>query len=141
METLKTAKPLRMDSNKVKMYYWTTLSISIFILILNTGLWLIVLGLIILPVIILHIIVGLRLNMFENYEKPMLISSTSLLIFALIRPEGVHSFNDSGLSAFLKLFGLYWGFSSHFENHFFVSSIVLLLLQLIIEITLIRSKK
>jgi hypothetical protein len=129
-----------MMSNKVIMYYWITFLVSIFILILNTGLWLIVSGLIILPVIILHIIVGLRLNMFETYEKPMLISSTFLLIFALIRPDGVHSFNNSGLSSFLRLFGLSWGYSNRFEDYFFVSSIILLLLQLLIEITLIRLK-
>jgi hypothetical protein len=130
-----------MESNKVKIYYWTTLFISVFILILNTGLWLILLGFIILPIIILHISVGLRINIFEIHKKLMLISSTSLLTFALIRPDGVHSLNDSGLSSFLELFGLSWGYSIHFENHFFVSSIVLLLLQLIIEITLIRFKK
>lgn len=130
-----------MESNKVKIYYWTTLLISIFILILNTGLLLIVLGIIILPTIILHISVGLKQNIFEAYKTPMLISSTSFLTFALVRPDGVYSFNSSGLSSFLELFGLFWGYSEHYENHFLVSSIILLLFQLSIEITLIRFKK
>jgi hypothetical protein len=130
-----------MNIKRVKIYYWTTLALSIIILLLNFGLILFVLGLIIiLPVILLHIVVGLRLDKIETHKNSVIVSATTLLIFSLIRPDGGHTLSDTGLSSVLKIFGIIWGYCYNYENYFFFISMLILLFQVIMEIRLIRLK-
>src|SRR5688572_339193 len=125
-----------MSLNTIKTFYWTTFGLSIIVLPLNFGLGLVVFGLVILPVIILHDIVGLNLSRIEHHKTLIILSGINLLIFALIRPDGVHTFTDNGLSSVLDIFGITAGYNRVYENYFFVGSLILLLVQLIMEIRL-----
>jgi hypothetical protein len=130
-KTLKT-----MSFKAIKIFYWTTLGLSIVILPLNFGLGLIAIGLVILPILILHTAIGLNLSKLENYKNSLVFSGTNLLIFALIRPDGVHAFTDNGLSSILDLFGVYGGYNREYEDYFFFGSLSLLLIQAIADIRL-----
>lgn len=116
-----------MNYKGVKIYYWVTLALSIVILFLNFGIALMLFGLIILPVIVLHTVTGLRLNKIEPQKKSIIVSATTLLIFSLIRPDGVHTLHDTGLSSVLEIFGIFWGYCYNFENYFVLLSLIILL--------------
>lgn len=120
----------------LKIFYWATFSAAVIILPLNFGLGLIGMGLFILPVLILHLIVALSLNKLHDRKALVTLSGLNLLIFALVRPDGVHSFTDNGLSALLEIFGIHGGYNSKYENYFFYTSLVLLVLQVIINLWL-----
>ena len=125
-----------MSLKAIKAFYWTTFGLSVIILPLNFGLELITVGLVILPILILHLSVGVRLNKIENYKISIILSGANLLIFALIRPDGVHAFTDTGLSSILEIFGIYAGYDHEYEDYFFVGSLILLLFQGIMDIRL-----
>ena len=100
-----------------------------------------VLGIIILPVIVLHIIIGLGIDKIKTHKTLIFLSATTLLLFSLIRPDGVHTLNDTGLSSILDKFGIIWGDCYNYENHFVFASLTILLFQVIIEIRLMKHKK
>jgi hypothetical protein len=116
----------------IKVFYWTTFGLSIIILPLNFGLGLVAMGLVILPLLILHLTIGLRVNRLENNIVSIFLSAVNLLLFALIRPDGVHAITDNGLSSALDIFGINAGYNRNYENHFFIGSFILLLVQVII---------
>ena len=116
--------------------YWGTFALSVFVLQLNIGLGIIVMIWAIIPVLILHAIVGLRLNKIEQRKDLLTISSLNLLAFSLIRPDGVHAFTDNGLSSLLWIFGVDGGYNRGYENYFFWGSVVLLVGQVVIELIL-----
>lgn len=120
----------------VKIYFWTTFGISVVIMLLNFGLGLIALGIVILPILILHLQNGLRLDKLQNHRTGIILSASNLLIFALIRPDGVHAFTNSGLSSILDLLGLNLGYKYKIGDYLFFPSLILLLLQVIIDIRL-----
>lgn len=125
-----------MGINSIKGIFWLTFGLSIVILPLNIGLGLMVLGLVILPVLILHLNVGLSLNKIQNHKGAIVCSAINLLVFALVRPDGVHAFTESGLSSLLSIIGINAGYNYKHENYFFYSSLVLLLVQVIIDLRL-----
>ena len=130
-----------MNLKAIKKFYWTTFGLSLVILPLNIGLGIVVIGLVILPVLILHFIIGLNLSKIEHHISLIILSGINLLIFALIRPDGVHTFTDNGLSSALDIFGINAGYNREYENYFFVGSLILLIAQLIMEIRLIKLVK
>ncbi len=125
-----------MSLGTIKTFYWTTFGLSVIILPLNIGLGLIALGLVILPILILHLTIGVGLNKIPNHKTSIILSASNLLIFALIRPDGVHAFTDNGLSSLLDIFGIYAGYDRKYENGFFVASLILLLVQVIMDVRL-----
>ncbi len=125
-----------MEFKTVKLFFWTTFVLSIAILFLNLGLGLIAFGIILLPVFILHFAIGLSLDRIQKHRTAIILSSLNLLTFVLIRPDGVHAFTESGLSSILNIFGVNARYSRQYEDYFFSASLVLLLLQLIIDLRL-----
>jgi hypothetical protein len=123
-------------SNFIKYYYWVTFGLSIVALLANVGIGLIALGIALVPTVILHVQNGLHLKRFGNHKKLILLSSTNLLIFALVRPDGVHSLDENGLSAVLDLFGVHSGYDSAYENHLTITALLLLALQLFLDLRL-----
>lgn len=125
-----------MSFRGIKTFYWVTFGLSVIILALNFGLGLLVLGLLILPVLIIHLTIGLKLDKFENYKTSIILSAINLLAFALIRPDGIHTLTDNGLSSVLGIFGIFAGYNRKYENYFEIVSLVLLLIQAIMDLRL-----
>jgi hypothetical protein len=105
-------------------------------LLLNVGIGLIALGLVILPILMLHFIIGLSLTKLQNHKPTVILSAINLLTFALLRPDGVHSLSDNGLSSFLDLVGISAGYNRDYEDYFVYSSLLLLLVQVILDLRL-----
>jgi hypothetical protein len=120
----------------IKNFYWITFGLSVIVLVLNFGLGLLGLGIIILPVLILHFTVELSLHRIKNSSLLIVISACNLLAFALIRPDGVHTTTDNGLSSLLDIFVISGGFDSSYENHYFIASLILLIVQIVFDLTL-----
>jgi hypothetical protein len=130
-----------MNWKLVKIFYWTTFGLSVLILPLNFGLGLFAIGLVILPILVLHLTIGLRLNRIKIRTVSIILSGINLLLFSLIRPDGVHTFTDNGLSSFLDIFGIQAGYNHNYEDHFFIGSLMLLLFQAIMDIRLRKIAK
>jgi len=130
-----------MNFTTIKIFYWTTFGLSLIILPLNFGLGLVAIGLVILPLLILHLAVGLGVNRLKNHIVSIILSAVNLLLFAFIRPDGVHAITDNGLSSALDIFGINAGYNRNYENHFFIGSLILLLIQAIMDIRLWKIAK
>ncbi|NMM47745.1 hypothetical protein [Marinigracilibium pacificum] len=124
-----------------KIIYWFLFLISVLILLVNFGIGLMAMSIIIIPVLGLHIYNGINLDKIKDYKIAVLASSVNFLLFVLIRPDGVHSLNENGLSSFLSLFHINFGYNKNLENFSFFTSIILLFTQLFIEIKLRRMVK
>jgi hypothetical protein len=129
-----------MSYKSIRNFYWALFGLSLLTLALNFGLGLFALGIIILPVLMLHLVLGLSLDKVQDHKSLIILSSFNLLAFALVRPDGVHTISDNGLSSFLELFGIYAGYDAQFENLYFLASIILLVAQLVIELRLRKLK-
>ena len=127
---------ISMNNTVIKVFYWAAFALSLFILPLNFGLGLVAFAIIILPILILHFLLGLNLGKLKKYKLLVVVAACNLLAFALVRPDGVHTITDNGLSAFLDLFGIHAGFSDENESLYFMASFALLIVQLAVDITL-----
>ncbi len=125
-----------MRINPANAIFWIAFIFAIIILPLNFGLSLIAFGLLLLPILILHFAIGLNLNKIQDHKAAIIFSAINLLVFALIRPDGAHALNETGLSAVLDIFGIDAGHDRAYENHLFYSSLVLLLVQVIADLRL-----
>lgn len=125
-----------MSFKTIKGIYWITFLLSIVVLPLNIGLVLVVFGGIILPILILHLIIGIQLHKLEKHKRTVLLSAINLLAFTLIRPDGVHVFNANGISSVLKIFGIRAGYSYEYEDYCVLISIILIIVQIFLEIRL-----
>jgi hypothetical protein len=96
-------------------------------LALNVGLALIALAIFIVPILMLHTHIGLQLGRINRHRGWLYASAINLLIFALVRPDGVHVFKENGLSALLDFIGLNGGYDSNYESEFSVASQLLML--------------
>ncbi|MFD2513345.1 hypothetical protein ACFSRY_05660 [Pontibacter locisalis] len=130
-----------MNKRTVQAYFWVTFLISLLALFLNGGLGLLVFGIVILAALIFHVIVGLKWKYSINKNYLITLSATNLLLFALVRVDGVHAFTDSGLSALLNLIGLSGGYSRRYEELFMWTSLLLFISQVVIDIALYRKNK
>lgn len=119
----------------MKAFYWTSFIISIVALLLNVGLGLFALGIVIIPLLILHVSNGLRLHM-TNHRVAIILSAVNLLAFALLRPDGAHAFTDTGLSALLDVVGINAGYDRSDEKFYFGASMTLLFIQAVMDIRL-----
>jgi hypothetical protein len=130
-----------MNLTGIKIFYWVTFVLSLIILPLNFGLGLVAIGVVILPILVLHLSIGLGLSKIKNHNTLIVISAINLLTFVLIRPDGVHAFTDSGLSAILEMFGIYARYNYKNEDYFFIASLILLLIQVILDLKLRKIKR
>jgi hypothetical protein len=125
-----------MHINSIKAIFWAAFGLAIITLLLNVGIGLIATGLVILPVLMLHFIIGLSLTKLQNHKSAIILSAINLLTFALLRPDGVHSLSDNGLSSFFDLVGISAGYNRDYEDYFVYSSLLLLLVQVIVDLRL-----
>ena len=98
----------------VKLYFWIACAMSIFILGNSFGLFLLVSAIFIIPLIIIHFLAGTKSK--NTVNKLLVLSATNLLLFSLVRCDGVHETSDSGLSALLDIVNINFGFSSEYEK-------------------------
>ncbi|MBA4146006.1 MAG: hypothetical protein C0523_09600 [Cytophaga sp.] len=124
-----------------RIFYWIAFALTILTLLLNVGIGLIALAIFILPILVLHFLTGLSLVRLQNHRLLIFISASNLFLFALLRPDGVHTLNENGLSALLNEFNIHGGYNQRYENELTVVSLALLVIQAIIEIILFRIKK
>lgn len=125
-----------MSLNTIKTFFWTTFVLAIIILFLNVGLGLVAFGIVILPMLVSHFIIGLRLDKLQERKPAIVFSSINLVAFALVRPDGVHVIAESGLSSLLDIFGINGGYDSEYENYFAFSALALFLVQLLVDFIL-----
>lgn len=125
----------------IRIFYWIAFALTILTLLLNFGIGLVALAIIILPILVLHFLTGLSLVRLQNHRLLIFISASNLFLFALLRPDGVHTLNENGLSALLNEFNIHGGYNHRYENELTVVSLALLVIQAIIEIILFRIKK
>ncbi len=140
--TMIPQKAMNLQSSKI--FYWITFVLTIFILLMNVGIGLMALGVVIVPLLILHFINGRHFDKIANHRMAMVLSSANFLLFALIRPDGGHTLNDNGLSLLLEIFGMYWGYDRAYEDYYAFGSLALLVVQAIMDIrlkTIIKKRK
>ena len=124
-----------------RAYYWTSLIISVCALLLSFGLGLMALGIIILPIIIYNIKIGINLKRLQDKPKAVFFAASNWLIFALIRPDGVHATSENGLSSMLDIFGISGGYISDYENYYFTFSLLMIVIQIVTNYRLLKHIK
>jgi len=129
---------IEVNLKSIKVFYWVAFGLSVVILPQNFGLGLIALGIPIILILILHIGIGLNMDRLQNYQLSLVVSAVNLLLFVLIRPDGAHAFNETGLSASLEMMGIHLRISPKYEDLLFLISMVLLILQTVFDIRLLR---
>jgi hypothetical protein len=112
----------------ISTFYWTTFILSIIVIFLNLGLG-IIFGLLIIPILVIHYWNGSQLDKLKNHKKLIVFSALNLLVFSLVRPDGVHSFTTSRLSEVLDFFGIDDSGLDENEGYLFVASLLLLVAQ------------
>ena len=131
-----------MENRILNYLFWFFLLATVLTLILNAGLFFAVSLIIIVPLLILHTKIGLKINKLEKYKLLIIISMLNLFLFSLLRPDGVHSFNQIGIESLSDFFGFYVRVNQRFENYYFNISLVLIAIQLILDIILlVKSNK
>ena len=123
-----------MAFNIIRIFYWASFVLSIIILPLNFGLVLAALAILILPILIIHLKNGIWINQLRNHKLILVVAATNLLVFALIRPDGVHDINGIGFSALLDVFSINGGYNHEYFDLYFYGSLALLAFQLIINL-------
>jgi len=134
-----------MKEKKIEILYWGIFILSVFILLINFGIILISLELLLfLPALILHFILGLKLKKINDLKNGFIfifVSSISLLLSALFRVDGAHTFSENGLSSFLSLFGLFAGFNEEYINQYFLISFISLAVMITTDIIILKKIK
>jgi hypothetical protein len=118
--------------------FWLFFAITLFILLLNIGLFFVVFGIVLFPILIIHVLVGIRMQFLKNNKWLVVLSFLNLLFFALIRPDGVHETTHIGLSSFLELFGMYGFYNPENEQFYFTATSVILIIQILIDVRLLN---
>lgn len=114
---------------------------TIITLISNAGLFLAISSIIVIPSFVLHTKIGLEINKLENCKTLIIISMVDLLLFSLVRPDGVHIFNKIGLESWLQFFGFYITVNSRLENYCLKIAIVLIAFQIILDLIILMRLK
>ena len=132
-----------MNKTSFSLLFWLSTIAAIFIMFMSAGWLLITVGLILIPVIIIHIIAGTRgLNRAPFLGKWILISSISFFAFALARPDFDDVNEYTGLSSlmnFLDSKNLKYINSS---GYYFLLAFLFLLATVAIDIfVLVRSRR
>lgn len=130
-----------MSKKAIKIIYWVLFILSVLILPLNFGLGLVAFAVMLLPLMLLHGMIGVKIDSLENNKTLLMVSAICPLMFALLRPDGVHAITDNGLSSVLDLIGINAGFDRDYENQFSIASLAVLLLQLVVDLRLNQLRK
>jgi len=128
-----------MSLKTLHIAYWVIFALSVVVLFSQAGLVLVALAPFILAVLIMQVSNGIGLRYVEDRKALVLFSAFNLLAFALIRPDGVHTLNENGLSKVLDIFDVHINYSASYENYFVIGSLTLLVSQIIVDVWLWRS--
>jgi len=120
----------------IKLYFWLTFALSIFVLINSFGLFLLVSAILIIPLAAIHMLAGIRSK--NNVNKLLLLSATNFLLFSLVRCDGVHVTDHSGFSALLKRVHIHVGFNSAHENIYLLATLLFFILQIILDASVLK---
>ncbi len=121
--------------------YWIFFGIAIVALIASVGLFLMLSAVVVLPVLFVHLTVGFRLALLKRKVVLVLCSVINLLLFALVRPDGVHVINQSGLTELLDLVDVHFRFHSEHEGLFTFLALILFVIQVVLELVLLYSSR
>ena len=122
----------------MKSFYWISFAISILTILLNMGLFLMLTSFILLPSLVLHAYIGVKLKNIKGSNIWIILSAISLLIFSLVRIDGVHV-SENGFTALMHFLGFHIYFNdSELEEPFLVASLLTLVFQVIIDIILVK---
>jgi len=121
--------------------YWILFVIAVIALMSSIGLFLFVSALVLIPVLLLHLAVGIRLSFLHRRAILVFFSSLNLVSFALIRPDGVHAIDKNGLTELLDMIDVNLNFQEEVYHQFLIVSIVLLVIQLGLEVFLLYSSR
>jgi hypothetical protein len=127
----------------LQIFFWAALIFSCFVMANSAGWLLVFSGIIILPLIVLHIIAGVKsFRRFPLYNRWIFISILSLLIFALVRPD----FDDlnayTGLSTLLYQWGITGDrYIAQEDMYYYLLALVFGLAFFVLDILIIVKKK
>ncbi|MDW3193827.1 MAG: hypothetical protein R8G66_15755 [Cytophagales bacterium] len=122
----------------IKIYFWMTMVITVIASILNVGLLMIIIAIVVIPLIVSQIKIGLNLEYLHSQRLMLLFSSTNFLIFSLIRPDGVHGFNQTGFTALVVFFGYSNTFPIEMIDEVLLISCISLFVQIILNVVILR---
>ena len=111
------------------------------LLVSNIGIGLIALAIIIVPTAVIHFTIALRLECLRENKFLVVFSALNFFIFALIRPDGIHTFNKIGIETILDVLNISWHYSDRDMTILTFISILLLIIQLIVDVILHRRAK
>lgn len=127
----------------LQILFWTALIFSCFVMANSAGWLLVFSGIILLPLIILHIIAGVKsFRRYPLYNRWMLISILSFFIFALVRPD----FDDLNAYTGLSTLLYQWGISgdrhiAQEDMYYYLLALVFGLAFFVLDILIIVKKK
>lgn len=121
--------------------YWILFGIAIVALIASAGLFLMLSAVLVLPVLLVHLTIGFRLALLKRKVVLVLCSAINMLLFALVRPDGVHVINQNGLTELLDLVGVHFRFRSEHEGLFTFLALILFVIQVVLELVLLYSSR
>ena len=121
--------------------YWILFGITIIALIASTGLFLILSAIVVLPVLMFHVAVGIRLKHLTSRVSLVVCSAINMLLFALVRPDGVHVINQSGLTELLDIIGIRFKYHGEHEELFLLLTLILFIAQAVLELVLFKSSR
>jgi hypothetical protein len=130
-----------MDSRTLKYLYWISFGLAVFVLLISVGIGLVAFALFVIPIIVFHIKLGLRIERVRNHHWLVIFSALNFLAFTLVRADGAHTISHTGLSALLDIVNINGGFNPRYENYYFAASLVLLVVQVIVDLKLLKSGK
>lgn len=120
----------------LRLVYWLSFILTIYILFLNFGIKLLLFGMGILLISVFHFIIGINLRYSVKHYKLLLYSSLCFLTFSLVRSDGVHTIGETGIGSLLSLFDLYWDDRVLLESLWHIEYL-LLLQQFVLEFIII----
>jgi hypothetical protein len=121
--------------------YWILFGIAIVALIASAGLFLMLSAVLVLPVLLVHLTIGFRLALLKRKVVLVLCSAINMLLFALVRPDGVHVINQSGLTELLDIIGVHFRIHSEYEGLFALLALILFVIQVVLELVLLYSTR
>lgn len=121
----------------LRLVYWLSFILTIYILFLNFGIQLIMFGMGLLLISAFHFIIGINLRDSVKHYKLLLYSCLCFLTFSLVRSDGVHTIGNTGIREFLNLFDLYWIHTDFIESIWFLEYL-LLFQQFVLEIIMMK---
>ena len=127
----------------LQILFWATLIFGCVVMANSAGWLLVLLGIVLLPLIILHIIAGVKsFRKYPLYNRWLLISIFCFFVFALVRPD----FDDLNAYTGLSTLLYQWGFSADRyigdgDMYYYPLALVFGITAFVLDILIITKKK